>query len=104
MQKVALLLSLGTLFSMAAFAETWSGTISDSMCGAKHETATAADMACVKKCVKAGASAVFVSDGKVYQISPDSQGKAKALLGEKVTVNGKVEGDTIDIASIQAAR
>jgi hypothetical protein len=26
------------------------------------------------------------------------------LLGDKVTVNGKIEGDTIDIASVKAAK
>lgn len=104
MRKLSLVISLGSLFAVAAFAETWSGTVSDSMCGAKHEGATAADAACAKKCVKAGASAVLVSDGKVYQIAMDSQAKATPLLGKKVTVMGKMTGDTIEIASVQAAK
>lgn len=104
MRKLSLVLSLGSLFAAAAFAETWSGTVSDSMCGAKHEAASASDAACVKKCVKGGASAVLVSDGKVYQIAMDSQSKVMPLLGEKVTVMGRLDGDTIEIASAQAAK
>jgi hypothetical protein len=104
MRKLSLVVSFGSLFAAAAFAETWAGTVSDSMCGAKHEAASASDAACAKKCVKGGASAVLVSDGKVYQIATDSQAKVMPLLGKKVTVMGKLDGDTIDIASAQAAK
>jgi hypothetical protein len=104
MKKLSLVVSLGSLFAAAAFAETWSGTVSDSMCGAKHEGASASDAACVKKCIKGGASAVLVSDGKVYQIAMDSQSQVTPLLGKKVTVMGKLDGDTIDITSAQAAK
>ena len=104
MRKLSLVVSLGSLFAAAAFAETWSGTVSDSMCGAKHTAASASDAACVKKCVKGGASAVLVTDGKVYPISADSQVKVTPLLGQKVTVTGKLDGDTIEIASAQAAK
>jgi hypothetical protein len=41
MRKLSLVLSLGSLFAAAAFAESWSGAVSDSMCGAKHEAASA---------------------------------------------------------------
>jgi hypothetical protein len=101
MKKVSLVLSLGAIFSVAGLAETISGTVGDSMCGAKHEAASASDVACIKKCVKGGASPVILSEGKVYQISADSQSKVLPLLGDKVVVNGKVEGDTIDIASVK---
>jgi hypothetical protein len=104
MKKLSLFVGLGSLFTAAAFAETWSGTVSDSMCGAKHEAASASDAACVNKCVKGGASAVFISDGKVYQIAADSQSKVMPLLGKKVTVMGKMDGDTIEIASAKAAK
>jgi hypothetical protein len=104
MRKLCLLVSVGSLFAAAASAETLSGTVSDSMCGAKHEAASAADAACVKKCVKGGASAVLISDGKVYQIAMDSQAKVMPLLGKKVTVDGKLDGDTIEVASAKAAK
>jgi hypothetical protein len=104
MSGVSWVVSLGWLFMAAAFAETWSGTVSDSMCGAKHAAASASDAACIKKCVKGGASAVLVSDGKVYQIAPNSQSKVTPLLGQKVTVTGKLDNDAIEIASAQIAK
>jgi hypothetical protein len=104
MKKLSLLISLGAIFAAAGLAETMSGTVGDSMCGAKHAGASTSDAACVAKCVKGGASPVIISDGKVYQITADSQAKVMPLLGRKVTVNGKLDGDTIDIASIEPVK
>ena len=42
--------------------------------------------------------------GKVYKISDGSREKVAALVGEKVTVNGKVDGDTVTIESAEAAK
>ena len=104
MKKVWMVVSIGALLAVSALAESMSGTISDANCGAKHAAAAASDTACVKSCIKRGAAPVFVSDGKVYKISKDSQDKVTALAGEKVTVNGKVTGDTIAIESAEAAK
>jgi hypothetical protein len=104
MKKMWMVVAAGSLFAAAGMAETWTGTVSDSMCGAKHEGAAAADAACVKKCVKGGASAVLVSGGKVYQLSADSQKKVETLLGQKVNVNGKLEGETIEVEAAQPVK
>jgi hypothetical protein len=104
MKKVWMAVTISSLFVAGALAETISGTISDANCGAKHAAATASDTACVKSCIKRGAAPVFVSDGKVYQITKDSQEKVTALAGMKVTVNGKIEGDTITVESAEAAK
>ncbi len=104
MKKVSVVISLGALFAAAGLAETLSGVVGDSMCGAKHAADGPSDVACIKKCVKGGASPIIISDGKVYKISADSQDKVTSLLGDKVVVNGKVEGDTINIESVEAAK
>jgi hypothetical protein len=104
MNKLWIALSIGSLFAAGALAESMSGTISDANCGAKHAAATASDTACAKSCVKRGAAPVFVSDGKVYKIAPDSRDKVAELVGAKVTVNGKVDGDTVTIESAEAAK
>lgn len=104
MKKVWMALSIGSLFAAAALAESMSGTISDANCGAKHAAATEKDAGCVKGCIKRGAAPVFVSGDKVYKISPDSREKVAALAGEKVTINGKVDGDTVTIESAEAAK
>ncbi len=91
------------LISTAAMAEKVTGTVSDEKCAAKHMAATAKDKSCVETCVKGGAAAVIVSGDKVYKLAADSQDKVKNHLGEKVTVNGKVEGDTITIDTVESA-
>lgn len=104
MKKVWMAVSIGSLFAMAAMAETLSGTIVDSNCGVKHAEATAADAACVERCIKRGGAPVLVSEGKVYQISADSREKVTSVLGKKVSVNGKLAGDTITIESVEASK
>jgi hypothetical protein len=104
MKKLSLVISLGAMFAAAGLAETLSGVVGDSMCGAKHAADGASDVACIKKCVKGGASPIIISDGKVYKLTADSQLKVMSMLGDKVVVNGKVSGDTIDIESVEAAK
>ena len=97
-KKIVATAALFLTFSAGAFAETWKGTISDSMCAAKHEKATAADIACAQKCVKGGSPAVFVADGKVYKI--DNQDSVKDHIGHKVTITGTMTGDSIHIENV----
>lgn len=94
MKKVAFI----ALFAACAFAGEWKGTISDAKCGAAHADASEKSMKCVNGCVKGGQKAVFVSDGKVLQIA--NQDKVKEHLGHKVTLTGKLEGDTVTVESV----
>ena len=94
------ILAVSLLFGASAMAATMTGVISDSMCGAKH--ADKLNAACVKKCVEGGAAAVFVSNGKVYKIADASKDKVSDHLGQKVKVQGSVEGDTVTIESVSA--
>ena len=48
-----------------------------------------------------GAPAVLATeDGKIYAIS--NQDKVKDVAGKKVTVSGKVEGESITVDSVKA--
>lgn len=101
MKKLAMVFALGATFSLAALADSWSGTVSDSMCGAQHAAASADDKKCVEGCIKHhGASPVLVVGGKIYKISADSQAKVMDHLGDKVKVEGTLEKDTITITSV----
>jgi len=104
MKKLWMALSLGSLVAVGGLAETITGTISDASCGAKHEAASDSDTACVKRCLGRGSAAVLVSGGKVYQVAAESRDKVVPLAGQKVTVNGKVDGDKITVDSIEAAK
>ena len=111
MRKIAYLgltLALATGLSFSAQnargkSQTFTGNISDSMCGLKHMMA-GGDKACTEACVKEGSKYVLadVAAKKVYQLS--DQDKPKAFAGEKVKVSGTLKGDVITVTSIEAAK
>jgi hypothetical protein len=86
------------LFSGVLFADTFTGVISDEKCGAKHAALSAADQACIQKCVDTGSDAVLVSGDKIYKITV--QQAARTFAGKKVSVLGTLKGDTIDMQSV----
>jgi len=89
--------------SIAAPADgSWTGWISDDMCGAKNTEGSAE---CASKCVKEhGAKYVFVndSDKKVYTI--DAQDKVAPHAGHHVVVKGTVEGSALKLTNIEMAK
>lgn len=89
------------LSAVALHAAQWTGYISDSKCGLKGDSADHAE--CAKSCIKNGAAAVFVSDGKLYSL--DKQDEAKKLAGEKVVITGTAskDGKSIKVESIEKA-
>lgn len=102
---LALLLGAGISFAAAQKAgpKTFTGEISDSMCGLKHMMPGGAK-ACTEECVKGGAKYVLADQAakKVYKLS--DQVKPKQFSGEKVKVTGTLSGDTIHVTSIVAAQ
>ncbi len=93
-----------SLCSFGAFADTLTGYVSESHCGAAHKSESAANTACVKKCLQGGTDPVLVSDGKVMKFDADSKAKAVAFAGENVKIDGTVDGDVIKITSIDKAK
>jgi hypothetical protein len=99
------------MFYGSAFAAngTWTGTISDSSCGASHAALTehgqnASDKECTGMCLAKGAKYVFVNEGKVVTISNQNFADLKKYAGDRVTVTGNLTGDTITITKISAAK
>jgi hypothetical protein len=99
----------GLLFGCATFMSaatmTMDGTISDSMCGASHAKMTSAhagltDHACALACVKNGAKYVFVSQGKVYEITNQKQADLAKDAGNAVSVTGDMTGNTITVTKV----
>ena len=100
---------LGLLSAFAAFAAaadtTLTGQISDSMCGASHAKMIAGhagmtDRDCALACVKGGGKYVFVSDGKVYNISNQDLPLLQVHAGHTVQLTGDMKGDTIMVSNI----
>ena len=103
MKKFLYVAVLGAaLSSLSLAADSWTGVISEAHCGAKHADADTNEKsaACIKNCVKGGAAPVLVTDGKVVNLDKESQAKVMDHLGHKVTVTGKLEGETLHIDSV----
>jgi Protein of unknown function (DUF5818) len=103
MKKFGLGLAILVSLAMTAMAAEWTGYISDEMCAKTKGAATVASAAhasCAQACIKKGSKAVLVTeDGKIYSIA--NQSKVVPHAGEKVTVTGKMKGDTITVASVK---
>ncbi len=80
--------------------QSWTGVVTDSMCGAKHMMANAAD--CTRACVKQGSSYALLVGDKVYTLK-GHEADVDKLAGEKATVTGTVSGTTIQVASVKGS-
>ena len=85
--------------------QTWTGKISDSMCGATHKAgaehgAKMSDRDCTLACVKHGGKYVFVQGGKVYQIANQDYAGLEEHAGHTVKLTGDMKGDTITVSNI----
>jgi hypothetical protein len=94
---VIVILSLG-LIAADSKDQTFTGTVSDTMCGAKHMmSGPAAD--CIRACVKSGSDYALVAGSKVYTLKGNNADFDK-FGGQQVTVTGKLSGNVIQVASI----
>jgi Protein of unknown function (DUF5818) len=83
----------------AAKSGSWTGVVTNDMCGAKDASAAKAE--CTSKCVKShGAKYALYDEAgkKVYILEP--QDKADGHAGHEVTVKGTLDGDTIHVTSL----
>jgi hypothetical protein len=90
-----------SLLAFTAAAAEMTGYVSDAAC-AKKDIAKAesdAHAGCAAGCAKKGIALVFVSGGKIYQI--DDQSKVQEHAGHKVTITGKVDGETLKVDSVK---
>ena len=101
----AVLFTVGTAF---AAEQTWNGQISDSLCGAKHESESIgegngkiSDQECTVACVKGGSKYVLVSSGKVYQIANQTYADLAKHAGHTVKLTGEIKGDSITVSKIE---
>lgn len=100
MKKTLTLAALTLGISYGAMAADITGYVIDEKCSSK--AAMRGDAACADKCIKAGSPAVLVTDeGKIYKLT--DQAKVVPHAGMKVTVSGKMAGDTIAVETIKNA-
>ena len=105
MKRILLLTAASALFSICAFAETWTGTLVDVMCKGKDLSSHTAK--CAMNCAKSGYG-VVLSDGKFVKLDEGGNAKALAALKStntekdlKVKVSGTLDGDTVKVSAIE---
>src|ERR1700737_5275531 len=97
MSKINLAFALAAGLSTIAMAAEFKGTIIDEKCSTI--AAMKGDVDCANKCIKGGSPAVLLTDdGKVYKIA--DQAKVVDHAGQKVTITGKLTGDTISVDKV----
>jgi hypothetical protein len=109
MKTASLLLSailLGAPAFPSAAEQTWTGKISDSACGAKHEEAAEgqgvmADRECTQACIRGGSKYVLVVDGKVLQIANQDNKDLATHAGHAVRMTGELKGNAITVTKIE---
>jgi hypothetical protein len=105
MLSVAAVLVAGglTFAGQQAKTQTWSGVITNDMCGAKDASSAKAE--CTKTCVKEhGAKYALynAASNKIYILDPQSE--AEGHEGHTVLVKGTLDGDTIHVQSLTMAK
>ena len=96
-------LALSTAF--AASGKTFTGTVSDAMCGAKHAMA-GDDAGCTRACVGKGSKYALVVGAKVYTLETSDKAALATLdkqAGAKAMVTGTEKDNTITVSSVKAA-
>ena len=102
-----LVLGMGTVMpSFAAKAETFTGEVGDTMCGAKHEMA-GSKAECTKECIKQGSKYALIVGDKVYTLETTDKSaldELDKLSGTNAKVTGTANGTTIQVSSVAAAK
>jgi hypothetical protein len=98
--------ALAVSSAFAAKGKAFTGTVSDAMCGAKHEM-PGDDAGCTRACVQKGSKYALVVGDKVYALDTTDKAALATLdkqAGGKATVTGTAKGDTIEVNSVSAAK
>jgi hypothetical protein len=86
--------------------QTFTGTVSDAMCGA-HHMMSGPEADCTRACVGKGSKYSLVVGDKVYALDTDNKsalGSLDKLAGANAKVTGTLNGDTIAVSSVAASK
>ena len=95
MKRITMAVWLTAALTAAAADQTFTGVVTDSMCGADHSMMKISpDTKCVQECMKPGGSVKYaLFDGKnVYKLS--DQATPTKFAGQRVKVTGKLFAKT----------
>jgi hypothetical protein len=104
----AIILSLAVAppLAIGAKEETFTGKVSDAMCGAKHMMEGDA-VSCLRACVSKGSKYALIVGDKVYTLDTSDKSALAtldSLADKQATVKGVADGETITVSSVKAAK
>jgi hypothetical protein len=105
MKALIIVMAIATVMAASVFAadRTWTGAVSDKMCGASHKSMGNGKMTareCTLACARGGSPYVLVADGKVYQLT-NHDADMRTHAGHTVNLTGEMKGDTIRVSKIE---
>lgn len=103
--KAAAVFTMVLVGAVAAFAQqqTFTGTLTDSMCGTAHMAKDKTPAECTRMCVKVGMKYALTADKKLYTLEGHEVELAK-LAGQKVIAKGNLKGETVTVESVTPAK
>jgi hypothetical protein len=102
---IALLFAAIMVVLAAGKPQTFTGEVSDSMCGAKHMMDNKAE--CTRTCVSKGSNYALVVGDKVYTLNTTDKSalaQLNTLAGEQAKVTGTANGEAIDVSKVAPAK
>jgi hypothetical protein len=109
MQRLSLVAFVAFFLTNAIAADksqSFTGEVSDSMCGAKHMMEGKAGD-CARACVSKGSSYALVVGDKVYALhtsDKSAQDELGRLAGGKAKVTGTLDGETLQVSKVDPAK
>jgi len=85
--------------------QTFTGEVSDSMCGAKHMMASKST--CTRVCVGKGSNYALVVGDNIYTLHTEAKtvlDELDKLAGERASVTGVANGETIEVSKVTEAK
>ena len=97
-------LTVGTA-ALSAKTTTVTGKIGDAACGLTHKMPSD-EAACTRACVKGGSDYAFIVKDKAYTLkaSEATKNQLDTLAGQTAKITGDLNGDSIQVTSVQAAK
>jgi hypothetical protein len=83
--------------------KTLTGVVSDSMCGVNHMAKNMNSADCLRMCVKKETKYALVVDKKVYTLE-GHEAELDKYAARKVTLQGTVNGETVNVTSVAPAK
>src|SRR5580692_11267224 len=96
-------LALGAAAVVIAQQGSFTGTLTDSMCGATHMAKDKTPAECTQMCVKDGMKYALAVEKKGYTLEGHEADLAK-LAGQKATVKGTLKGGTLSVQEVAASK